>query len=183
MLVVGAGPAGLTAALRLARDGVEVMVIDSADGPGTASRAKGIQPRTLEAFDRLGIVDPVLAAGGPFPRWRRYASGQVAWEKSIYELLGIGDPVVSAEVPYPETWMVAHWRTDAILREAVAGYGVDVEFGCRLSDIEVDDGGVVATVGAAGTRVAGRGSRRRISCLPTAPRARCASCSGCPSTG
>ena len=63
VLVVGAGPTGLTLACELARNGVSFRLIEAAPGPQPGSRGKGIQPRTLEVFDDLGIVDRVIANG------------------------------------------------------------------------------------------------------------------------
>ena len=65
VLVVGAGPTGLTLACELLRRGVGCRIIDKAPAPATTSRALGLQPRTLELFDRMGIIDEVLSTGGP----------------------------------------------------------------------------------------------------------------------
>ena len=59
VLIVGAGPTGLTLACELARRSISVRLIEAALGPQPVSRGKGVQPRTLEAFDDLGIVDRV----------------------------------------------------------------------------------------------------------------------------
>jgi 6-methylpretetramide 4-monooxygenase / 4-hydroxy-6-methylpretetramide 12a-monooxygenase len=56
VLVAGAGPVGLTAALQLARSGVCVRVVDAAAGPATTSRALGTHARSLEIYDQLGIL-------------------------------------------------------------------------------------------------------------------------------
>src|SRR4051812_10303064 len=63
VLIVGAGPTGLTLACELARAGVSHRLIEAAPGPQPGSRGKGVQPRTLEVFDDLGIVDRVIANG------------------------------------------------------------------------------------------------------------------------
>src|SRR3954454_6110948 len=63
VLIVGAGPTGLTLACELARNGVSFRLIEAAPGPQPGSRGKGIQPRTLEGFDDLGVVDRVIAGG------------------------------------------------------------------------------------------------------------------------
>lgn len=63
VLIVGAGPTGLTIALWLTRSGVPVRIIDKSDGPGETSRALAVQARTLEFERQLGIVDDVLEAG------------------------------------------------------------------------------------------------------------------------
>lgn len=63
VLVVGAGPTGLTLACELLRRGVRCRIIDKASGSATTSRALGLQPRTLELFNTMGIVDQVLSTG------------------------------------------------------------------------------------------------------------------------
>ncbi len=63
MLIVGAGPTGLTLACELARRDVAFRLVEAAPGPQPGSRGKGLQPRTLEVFDDLGIVERVLAHG------------------------------------------------------------------------------------------------------------------------
>lgn len=146
VLVVGAGPAGLTAALDLALRGIGVLIIDRSTHASSASRAKGLQPRTLEVFERLGVIDEILISGGAFPRWRGYSSGRVAWEKSIYDLLGIVESVADPAVPFPETWMIPQWRTEQILRDALSRLGVRVEFGSSLTGLDIDDAGVTATI-------------------------------------
>ncbi len=63
VLIASAGPTGLTLACELARSDVSFSVIEAAPGPQPGSRGKGIQPRTLEEFEDLGIIDRVLANG------------------------------------------------------------------------------------------------------------------------
>ena len=63
VLVVGAGPTGLTLAAELIRRGVRCRIIDKAPAPATTSRALGLQPRTIELFDAMGVAEEVLAAG------------------------------------------------------------------------------------------------------------------------
>ena len=56
VVVVGAGPTGLTLACALRNAGVSVRVVDAAKGPVTTSRALGLQPRGVEVLDRLGAL-------------------------------------------------------------------------------------------------------------------------------
>ncbi|WP_233597104.1 FAD-dependent oxidoreductase, partial [Corallococcus sp. CA041A] len=80
VLVIGAGPTGLTLACDLARRGIRVRIVDAAPGPFAGSRGKGLSPRTLEVMDDLGVLDAVLAAGMDYPRlrlhWRRFVVGR-----------------------------------------------------------------------------------------------------------
>ncbi len=72
VLISGAGAAGLTLAIDLARRGVSFRLIDRSDRPFPGSRGKGIQPRSLELFEDLGLLDRMVAAGGPYPLLRTY---------------------------------------------------------------------------------------------------------------
>jgi 2-polyprenyl-6-methoxyphenol hydroxylase-like FAD-dependent oxidoreductase len=70
VLIAGAGPTGLTLAIELARRHIPVRIVDAASGPFPGSRGKGLQPRTLEVFEDLGVLDAIRSAGGPYPRFR-----------------------------------------------------------------------------------------------------------------
>jgi 2-polyprenyl-6-methoxyphenol hydroxylase-like FAD-dependent oxidoreductase len=67
VLICGAGAAGLTLAIDLARRGVSFRLIDKTNDPFRGSRGKGIQPRTQEIFEDLGIIDRIVAVGGLYP--------------------------------------------------------------------------------------------------------------------
>jgi 2-polyprenyl-6-methoxyphenol hydroxylase-like FAD-dependent oxidoreductase len=146
VLVVGAGPTGLVLALELARRNIAVRIVESRREPLVASRAKGLQPRTLEIFDDLGLIDQIREDGGEFPRWRSYDGGRFLSEKPIWELLGRGKPVATAGRPYPASWMIPQWRTEDILREALADHHVEVEYGVEFLWSEEDSQGVTAMV-------------------------------------
>ena len=141
VLIVGAGPTGLTLAIDLARRGVAFRLIDAASTPFAGARGKGLQPRTLEIFDDLGVVEPILAAGQLYPRFRLHF-GPIS--------LRIGSlapfrPQTEA-VPYPNTWMVPQCRTEAILRERLQALGGEVEFATALASLTQNEHGVVATL-------------------------------------
>lgn len=72
VLICGAGVTGLTLAIELARHGVSFRLIEKRTTPFIGSRGKGIQPRTQEIFEDLGILNNVVAAGGLYPRLRTY---------------------------------------------------------------------------------------------------------------
>ena len=67
VLIVGAGPTGLVLALWLTRLGVPLRIIDKAAEPGTTSRAVGVQARTLELYDQIGLAEAVVDAGVVVP--------------------------------------------------------------------------------------------------------------------
>jgi 2-polyprenyl-6-methoxyphenol hydroxylase-like FAD-dependent oxidoreductase len=141
VLISGAGPTGLTLAIDLARRGIDVRIVDKATEPFTGSRGDGIQPRTREGCDDLGVLDAVLAAG-ELPRpIHAYANGQVVWEGRMSPLLH-----PTPDVPYPNAWVLGQSRTESILRSRLATFGVAVEFGTQLLGFTQDADGVTATL-------------------------------------
>jgi 2-polyprenyl-6-methoxyphenol hydroxylase-like FAD-dependent oxidoreductase len=137
IVVAGAGPTGLTLALELARRGVGVRIVDKAETFSAGSRGDGLQPRTLEVFEDLGVLDEVWASGIGAPVMRVYAGEQVVFEGRMAE------PVEPRpDVPYPNPWFVPQWRTEEILRTALARYGVQVELATGVLDFSQDADGV-----------------------------------------
>ncbi|OBB26545.1 3-(3-hydroxyphenyl)propionate hydroxylase [Mycolicibacterium peregrinum] len=142
VLIAGAGPTGLTLAIELARRGVPTRVLDKAATLFPGSRGKGLQPRTLEVFDDLGVIGAVLAAGESFPPMRLYRGADVVWEKPICELLGLPELEPVPAVPYPYTWLIPQWRTDQILAARFAELGGTIEFDNEVTGFTQDDDGV-----------------------------------------
>ena len=77
VLVVGAGPTGLTLACELARRGVSVRIIDRLAEFPSGSRGKGLNPRSLEVLDDLGVVGDVLASGRTHLPHRKYRGADI----------------------------------------------------------------------------------------------------------
>src|SRR5579863_3141301 len=140
-LIVGAGPTGLTLALDLLRRKIHCRLIEASETPFPGSRGKGIQPRTLEIFDDFGIIEPILAAGGLYPRLRIHL-GPLSMRAG--SLSSSKQP--TASVPYPNLWMVSQSRTEAILRERLHALGGRVEFNTAILNFRQDQDGVDATL-------------------------------------
>ncbi|NEA62387.1 FAD-dependent oxidoreductase [Streptomyces sp. SID12488] len=141
VLVVGAGPTGLALAVDLARRGVDAVVVERAEGLFPGSRGKGIQPRTMEVFDDLGVVDAIRAAGGPYPVGMIWQDGRRVGEHRMF------DPAEESEragaSPYgAEPWMVPQWRTQEILFARLTELGGRVEFEREVVGLEQDEDGV-----------------------------------------
>ncbi|WP_039798818.1 FAD-dependent monooxygenase [Nocardia araoensis] len=147
VLIAGAGPTGLTLAIDLARRDIPVRIVDKAAGFFAGSRGDGIQPRTLEVFDDLGVLDAVLAAGAPTPVMRVHLGGEFVTERRMSEPV---EPTPT--IPYPNLWVLGQSSTEAILRERLAEFGVHVELGTALIGFTQDDDGVTATLERDGTR-------------------------------
>ncbi|MFI6998587.1 FAD-dependent monooxygenase [Nocardia sp. NPDC050175] len=141
VLIAGAGPTGLTLALELARRNTPVRIIDQATEFFAGSRGDGIQPRTLEVFDDLSVIDAVLAAGIPVPIMRAYLGGEFVGERRMWEPI---EPTPA--LPYPNPWVLGQSRTEGILRDRLAEFGVRVELGTALAEFTQDATGVTATL-------------------------------------
>ncbi len=146
VLIVGAGPTGLTLALDLARRGIAFRLIDAAETPFAGSRGKGIQPRTLEILEDLGVIDAILAAGGLYPKLRIHL-GPLSLRSG--SLGTTRQPTGS--VPYPNLWMVPQSRTESIMRERLGALGGQVEFGKALATLRQDERGIEATLSSGET--------------------------------
>jgi 2-polyprenyl-6-methoxyphenol hydroxylase-like FAD-dependent oxidoreductase len=141
VLICGAGAAGLTLAIDLARRGVAFRLIEKSPVPFAGSRGKGIQPRSQEVFEDLGVVDRLVAAGGTYPPLRSYrADGTFEEEKDLE-----ASKPTPAE-PYHIRLMVPQFLTEAVLRERLTELGHQAQFGCELVAFAQDKRGVTATV-------------------------------------
>ncbi|MFF2083743.1 FAD-dependent monooxygenase [Nocardia sp. NPDC058176] len=140
-LIAGAGPTGLTLAIDLARRGLAVRIVDKATEYFDGSRGDGIQPRTLEVFDDLGVLPAVLAQGAPQSVFRVFQGGHQIRE------IRMSDPKdPTADVPYPNPWVLGQSQTEAVLRHRLEEFGVQVESGTELIGFVQDDDGVTATL-------------------------------------
>jgi 2-polyprenyl-6-methoxyphenol hydroxylase-like FAD-dependent oxidoreductase len=151
VLICGAGAAGLTLAIDLARRGVRLILIEQNAQPFGGSRGKGIQPRTMEIFEDLGIVDRVAAAGGPYPPQREYRADGSSRETVMTET-----PPSSPAEPYAAPLMVPQFKTEGVMRERLAELGYRPQFGQRMTGFEQDADGVTARI------VDGNGGEHRL---------------------
>jgi 2-polyprenyl-6-methoxyphenol hydroxylase-like FAD-dependent oxidoreductase len=143
VLVVGAGPVGLTAALMLARHGTAVRIIDRDAGPTDLSKALVVWQRTMETL-------------GPVLPHERFSAGHPVLERVVLAL-GAGrrhdvefPSPVGAGVP--PCVMVPQSATERILIDRLADFGIRVERQTELTGVQADDNGVSCEIrGPSGT--------------------------------
>lgn len=144
VLVVGAGPTGLTLACSLRNHGVEVRVADCAAGPATSSRALGLQPRGAEVLDRVGALADLADRAVKALTVHIHANGA-----ELTLPIGRGSP------DGRQTMFISQADIEAELRRRLMELGGKIEWNTELVGVEQDATGVVATIrdtGATGAR-------------------------------
>ncbi|MFD6158386.1 FAD-dependent monooxygenase [Nocardia sp. NPDC060256] len=152
VLVVGAGPVGLTLACDLVRRGVACHVIERADAPSRASKAKGIQSRSLEVLDDLGAVDYIVRQG--------IAELPVRFHDPSGATVDRPPNTVPAaphfHTPYPNMLWIGQFDVEHALRERLYQLGGAIEYGAEAIALKQDSDHVAVTVRtAAGERTVG----------------------------
>ena len=140
VLIVGAGPVGTALAIDLVRRGLNTRIIDKAEKSFDGSRAKGVQPRTLEVLQDLGAVDDVLKLSSDYPLlgihlgpftipWRMMSNGKR-----------------TSDIPYPNTRLIPQFNTDGALHARLKALGHTVDFNTEFTDLTQDDDKVTVNV-------------------------------------
>jgi 2-polyprenyl-6-methoxyphenol hydroxylase-like FAD-dependent oxidoreductase len=136
VLVVGAGPVGLTMGCELARSGIRCRIIDKADAPASTSRALAIFPRTLEMFEMMGMSEQVLKAGHQLNGVAIYnRSGQIGH---------VGFSNLTSR--YRFAISLPQSETERLLSEHLARFGLSVEWGKELVTLSPSSDGVQSVV-------------------------------------
>lgn len=140
VMIIGAGPTGLAAALFLVRRGIMVRIVDQAAAPAQTSRALAVNPRTLELLQQTGVSERILAEGRPVRQAEMRRNG-----KAVLRL------DVDAVHPRYQMTILPQARTEALLTEALAALGVQPERGVALDMVRsMGDQVVVGLQHAAG---------------------------------
>jgi 2-polyprenyl-6-methoxyphenol hydroxylase-like FAD-dependent oxidoreductase len=136
VVVVGAGPVGLVAACELARRGVNVKVIDKLAEPTDESRAIAVHARSLDMFDRMGIVDELIATGVKSTGMQMFVGG-----KKLFRV-----PLDSVDSAFAYTFVTAQTETERVLTNRLSELGVTIDRGVELVAMTQDDHAVHLSV-------------------------------------
>ncbi len=132
VLICGAGGSGLTLAIELARRSISFQIIEKLPAPFEGSKGKGLQPRSLEIMEDLGVVDRIYAQGWAEFIIRRYGEDGKSFEDLLMQESSFRNP----SEPYGSMIFIPQFSTEAILRERLLELGHSVYFGTELTAFE-----------------------------------------------
>jgi 2-polyprenyl-6-methoxyphenol hydroxylase-like FAD-dependent oxidoreductase len=130
VLVVGAGPVGLVAALSLQQHGARVEIVDMHQRTTQHSYALAIHPRTLRALDDAGLSDTLIAAGRKLTKVAYY-EGRERRAEIDFSALG---------KRHPYLLILRQSRLERAIEDALRSAKLDVQWGHRLQSIHDEDG-------------------------------------------
>ncbi|KAG1791742.1 FAD binding domain-containing protein [Suillus plorans] len=142
VLIVGAGPVGLVAALTLLKNGIPVRIIDKDPHPRIGQRGTGIWPRSRELYNFLGVSE-VISLAKPAPPIRFYKPGTLETLKDVV-LVPHVEPTPA--IPFNGHRSMGQQLLDVILRRHLEKFSCSVEMGTELRSFEQSDVGVTAVL-------------------------------------
>jgi 2-polyprenyl-6-methoxyphenol hydroxylase-like FAD-dependent oxidoreductase len=139
VIIIGAGPTGLSLACQLIRYGIDFVVIEKNATVTPYSKAIGVQARTLEIYDQMGLAQPAIQRGTIANRVRLIEGGEVRGEM---HLRNFGKDLSQ----YPYMLMLEQSKNEELLYEFVRSHDCDVSWNTELENFSQDASGLTAQV-------------------------------------
>ena len=139
VIIIGAGPSGLSLACQLIRYGIDFVVVEKNDTVTRFSKAIGVQARTLEIYDQIGLAQPAIAQGAIANRVRLVEGGEVRGEM---HLANFGKDLSQ----FSYMLMLEQSRNEELLYEFIRSHGREVRWNTELESFSQDATGVTAQV-------------------------------------
>jgi 3-(3-hydroxy-phenyl)propionate hydroxylase len=136
VLIAGAGPVGLTAALLLGHKGIPVIVLEAQDAISEELRASTFHPPTLDMMAPYGITARMMEAGLLCPTWqiRLHPSG----DRAVFDL-----SVLKGDTDHPYRLQCEQAKYCQFVLDAVRKLpSVELRFGLAVTEVEQSDNGV-----------------------------------------
>jgi 2-polyprenyl-6-methoxyphenol hydroxylase-like FAD-dependent oxidoreductase len=156
VLVVGAGPTGLTLAAQLHAFGATARIVDRQPDRVHESRALAVQPRSLEVLRGLGVAEELVSRGNDAVQVQLHAGGRVV----PVRLFGLG----LDDTAYPFLLFVAQAETEQVLNDYLATRGVPVQRGVELAAFQAGQDAVSCTLRHADGRTEQVHARYLVGC-------------------
>ena len=157
VLIIGAGPTGLSLACQLLRYGIDFVVVEKNAGITPYSKAIGVHARTLEIFDQLGLADEAVAKGAIADRARLLVDGEIRGE---LEFSDIGKGMS----PFPFVLMLEQSKTEHLLYQYLKMHQHDVLWKTELQSLSQDTDGIVAEVKTADDKTQAISAKYVVGC-------------------
>jgi 2-polyprenyl-6-methoxyphenol hydroxylase-like FAD-dependent oxidoreductase len=139
VIIVGAGPTGLSLACQLVRYGIDFVIIDKKAGVTTHSKAIGVQARTMEIYEQLGVVEQALDRGQIAGKIRIITGGKI---RGGVDLSAMG----AGLSPYPYLFILDQSKNEQLLCEYLQSHNKKVLWKTELEHFSQDETGVTARV-------------------------------------
>lgn len=142
VVICGAGPVGLLAALGLARQGVAVTVLEAGAAVSPAPRANGYFPPTLDLLERYGLLEEAesIAYRSEIIHFRFPSTGAI---------IPMSMGVLEGQVAHPYFLHFGQGRLGEMIVERLSAMpNAEVRFGCEVRQVSQDDAGVTVTFGS-----------------------------------
>ncbi len=139
VIIVGAGPTGLSLACQFVRYGIDFVVIEKNEGVTPYSKAIGVQARTLEIFDQIDLAQKAVEQGTIAGKARLIINGQVRGE---LDLSHIGESLS----PFPFVLMLEQSKTERLLYDYLQSHQKEVLWKTEVESFSQDTDGVSAQV-------------------------------------
>src|SRR6186713_1509698 len=121
VIIIGAGPTGLALACQLIRYGIDFVIIDKKETTTPHSKAIGVQARTLEIYEQIGLADKLVALGSVAKRSRIIVGGKVRGEADFSE---IGQGMSR----YPYVLIAEQGKHETLLYDHIKEHGKDIRW-------------------------------------------------------
>jgi 2-polyprenyl-6-methoxyphenol hydroxylase-like FAD-dependent oxidoreductase len=139
VIIIGAGPTGLALACQLIRYGVDFVIVDKNETTTPHSKAIGVQARTLEIYEQIGLAENLIAEGTLAEAARMIVGGKIRGEISFRDF-GKGMS------PYPFVLFVEQGVHESILYDFIKAHGKDVRWQTEVEGFTQDTEGVTAQI-------------------------------------
>lgn len=142
VVIIGAGPTGLSLACQFVRYGVDFVIIEKNEAVTPYSKAIGVHARTLEIYEQLGLAQEAVEHGTVAGKGRLLVGGEVRGE---LDFSNIGEGLS----PYPFVLMLEQSKNEKLLYEYLQSHRKEVLWGTDLDSFSQNDSGVTVQVKAA----------------------------------
>src|SRR5436190_1709347 len=135
VVIVGAGPTGLSLAVQLFRYGIDFIIIDKKNGTTTLSKALVVQARSLEIFQELGLAEKAISTGKMTTALRVFYKGKT---RAAVDLKGLGTGLS----PYPFALSLEQSKTEKLLADHLIANGKKINWNTDIGPCEQTANGV-----------------------------------------